>query len=404
MNKTIERCDLSRQIFNIITNSKWHSLELFFLPFLMPIIGYKYFSIDEYEFAFLITSPIYGVLLSSICFILFGGDSKKIKRIYSLSTISVSLSYILMYIAIIYSNYTLLVVTSFLVGFFKSNIGKSLSSIIAYVLDDERKGEALGYRNRQSGIGAFIGPAIGFFLLSCYPYEKQYAYSSILIFSLSNLFAGALNYRIYNLLIFKKGKSVISLKSEFNFALTLLLIALFIEGLAIALLAPYIQPFLISRITRHEYLLALIYLPGGVVAAVLAPKFGKFIDEGKFKNAFLWVSFIGAITTFLITMSDDLITLSLLFFIDSLAITFLALLIDKIISTTIQNSGSFFGVKGLIIGGTSILGPFLGAAIWKSYGDLVYPFYFSAVVEAISGVAFFIALFFLAKDIKRKKQ
>jgi predicted MFS family arabinose efflux permease len=291
----------------------------------------------------------------------------------------------------------------FAAGFFWS----PLRAIVSDATEYRYRSEAFGIHSQQIGIGAFYGAFLGFgifFLASETGLGYEGMFASLLVYALANLLAGYQILRIAPLVPLvdvgeRKDQQIemeevraTSLGNNVIVFFILLLVILFVGSMIGALVAPFLEVFLLKNITMDPVSMSLAYIPGGIVSMFVAPRLGGIADRIKPAYVLSITSVIGATTTWLLINSSEIWQVAILFTVDSTVIAGGGLVISKIMSNISKDHrGSIFGLQGFITNLGSISGPMIGGLFWEIFGDRG-PFLLSIGAELVLALVYVVVL------------
>ncbi|MFW9824907.1 MAG: MFS transporter, partial [Candidatus Thorarchaeota archaeon] len=161
----------------------------------------------------------------------------------------------------------------------------------------------------------------------------------------------------------------------------LLLILLFLSSINGNIARPFLNIYVIENIESNVNLVLWAYLPMGLVATLLAPKLGSFIDKLRPSIGISITWSLGSLLTWLLINATNIWVFSVILLFD-LAIGMSAGLIFQNFYSRIstEHRGKIFGVGDLFAFLGNVIGPILGGMVW----DLIspqFPFIISIFVE-----------------------
>ncbi|MFX1455582.1 MAG: MFS transporter, partial [Promethearchaeota archaeon] len=161
----------------------------------------------------------------------------------------------------------------------------------------------------------------------------------------------------------------------------LLLILLFLSSINGNIARPFLNIYVIENIESNVNLVLWAYLPMGLVATLLAPRLGSFIDKLRPSIGISITWSLGSLLTWLLINATNIWVFSVIMLFD-LAIGMSAGLIFQNFYSRIstEHRGKIFGVGDLFAFLGNVIGPILGGMVW----DLIspqFPFIISIFVE-----------------------
>ena len=310
--------------------------------------------------------PTIGFLLSST-FTGFLTDHYSKRYLLILGSLGRGIAYILLYIAIVFLNLSLIFLSNFVLGFFTGVFMIPYNSLLADKTKKENRSQAFGIRSASQGKGTFIGSVIGFIILLNFNSSRPVMFSAILLFSLANFYA-SLKYltNVSDSVFYTKeissseqGNGPHFLNFNLNFLAGVLILCLITILFAMqeGIIQSFIIPFFLRNLSANETLATYIYIPVGLVSILLGAQIGKKMDN---VNAFIGITFctiLNAIITFLVIQTSDISLFSfLLTLIEILTIAISLLLVNMFSRMSTVHRGKFIGFKSLYTNVGEILG------------------------------------------------
>ena len=365
------------------------ALGCFFVSFLIPIVAHQEFQADGFQMGLLFSLQALGTGVSAL---LFAGKVNRWAsraQLIRFAAFIRSFAYLCLYAAILSKHYWLMVFATFVLGFGSGLFWLIWQTCFAQISQFEHRAQTLGFASKQIGLGIMIGSGFAFSLLGFaegFQLADYIIYLSLPVFSLACLFAGCQAFTAISVMTLQYPQTQQQNPQKINFTLlTVFLFAMiFVGQLSGSLVAPFLEVYLLEHLHISSVSqLSLAYIPGGILAMILAPKLGAFADK---VNAALYLTcagIIGAFTTWLMLQSGSLWQISLLFIVDASVITSSGLVLAKLISEVAgENKGSAFGLQGFISNFGAISGPLVGGLFWQLQGSQG-PFVFSISTELL---------------------
>ena len=435
-------------LVKLIKQIKFNSLGFFFVGFIVPIVGY-WFGADGVGVGLLLSVQVLGVMISSPLVGIIADKSELRAVLILIGSAGRTLTYSVIFLSILIRSYWLLLLGLFSLGFAAGFFWSPLRAIISDATNYSLRAEAFGILSQQSGFGTLIGSFIGFgiFLgfnsiniegLGLFSLE----FSGLLFFGLANLYAGIQIYRIAPYIksraksdtmknftdnnIALANNSISGIRNNLALGFIFLLAVLMTERLISALVSPFVELLILEKISSDAAIVALLWVPAGIVSVILAPQLGEIADKIKPRLWLPFVSIIGAAATlFLIAITADLppindsgsdqsilflrgligIGIAGLFIVDMTAVTSAGLTLGKVISDVSQNHrGSIFGFQGFAANVGALFGPLFGGMLWESIFGHFGPFLLSIIIEFVLAFIFFFILTYFTFDRKLEQK
>ncbi|PCK08404.1 MAG: hypothetical protein COA42_09225 [Alteromonadaceae bacterium] len=368
---------------------KLNSLGTFFVSFLIPIIAHQQFSANGWQMGLLFSLQAVGAGCSALLF------SKKVNKwgsragLIRLGSMVKMFAYILLYAAIIISNYELMIIATFFLGLGSGLFRLVSNTCFAQLSGFNNRAEVLGIASKQFGLGIVWGSSLAFTLLSvadALELSPIITYMSLVVFAIASAVAGLKGYKALSLISSQKVTVSIERVDEIRYTfITIFLFAMvFVGQLSGSLVAPFLEVYLLDHLKVTNIVeLSLAYIPGGILSMLLAPKLGRYADKVN-PALYLGVAGVtGAFTTWLMLQSVSLWQISLLFIIDASIIIAAGLVLSKLISEVAgESKGRAFGVQDFVSNLGAISGPLVGGLFWQMQGSKG-PFMFSISTELV---------------------
>jgi len=393
-----------------------NSLGFFFMGFLIPIISRQNMNATGLEIGLIVSAMVIGYTLSS-SFIGFITDRTKSKRfLIFIGSTGRGVSYLIFYISIIINALTGMWIGMFVLGFWAGFFWIPFDTLVAEKSNKNHRSQAFGKRDSANAIGQMIGAIIGFSILlivRLFNDNPYYLYSAILIFGIANFIAGILflmyvdeTIKFYDDKVTSNENLDNNIKSSiFNFPKPMMfgLIVLFCVVLMASingnLAKPFLNIYIIENLSDNLYIVVLIYLPSGLLATFLAPKLGEIVDKLEPRIAIVILSFSGAIITWFLVNTKDLLLFAILLLLDMTIAISAGLLFRNLLSRiTIEHRGKILGISSFSANIGSIIGPILGGFVWDISGPKA-PFIVSIFVELCLIPLYFIVVHLLLPHV-----
>ena len=390
--------DFNSVIFIVL----WNSLGFFFIEFIMNYLIYQVLGYPAYNVGLFFSFITLGGLIST-SFIGYLTDRYSKRILVMIGSFGRGFSYFGLYISIILQSLIGMYISAFLLGLGAHMFWNPLDTIISEKSSKFHRSSAFGKRRFALGIGMVIGTVLGFstFSLSNFfiPGNPYLAYSAILLFGVSNLYAGIQflrkvdeNKRFeYDEDQNKEGNESTpedqnqaakkNAKLIFFLGIIVLFSGFFLTAINFGFYRPFIQTYVIENIESNAELVAWFYLPTSLLGSLIAPKLGTLADKLNTYLTIVTASFFGGIVTWLIINSGNLWVFAILLIVDNtIMLTVSFVFINFISRLSVKHRGKIFGIISLFESIGMIIGPFLGGIVWETINPQA-PFIISIIVE-----------------------
>jgi len=383
--------DYNQMLKIIILNS----LGFFFIGFWIPIVARMNMGASAFQISLVVVSNVIGRMISGF---ITGFITDRIKSRTSLVLIGSfgrAVSYFIIYVAFIINQIFLLGIGHFTLGFMAGVFWIPFNIFVAEKSSKDHRSQAYGKRESSNAIGQIIGALFGFTLImvmSAYTDNPVIIYSAIPVYGIFNFIAGILFYRKVDESI--KFSEIIIVNSyerteetKFFTSTSMIIGAIFLISLLFlgsingSIARPYLNIYVIENIESNVNLVVWAYLPTGLLATLLAPKLGVFVDKLHPLVGITITSSLGALMTWLLINSANIWIFSILLLAD-LAIGMSAGLIFQNLYSRIstEHRGKIFGIGDFFAFLGSVIGPIVGGIVWDIISPQ-FPFIISIFVE-----------------------
>lgn len=290
-------------------SEKWVIFTLAFLQFshivdfmiIMPLGPQltRVFEITPAQFSSLVASYTFMSGLSGFLAI-FYADRFDRKKILTYMYIGFFISTLFCGLA---PNYTFLMISRSVAGFFGGVMGAQCLSIISDIIPFERRGTAMGVMSTAFSMASILGVPLSLYLANIYGWHAPFYFLSFVCFlvlyfvttKIPSLTTHIQNQKKTDQII-EPLKKILLDKDQRN---SLLFMSVLMFG-HFAII-PFISPSLVANAGISETALPLIYLTGGICSILTAPLIGKLSDRyGKYK-IYIYSLIYSFIPTLLIT-------------------------------------------------------------------------------------------------------
>ena len=372
------------------------SLGFFFIAFLIPIVAYDPNILGASGFQ---VALIFALLtLGSAAFSPIAGRITKHGRrresIFFGATIR-GLSYVGMALSIWLRSIDFLILNSIIWGMGAAFYNVGSDAEISERVSRENRSEAFGRRSAYNGRGQTVGTAIGFVIF--YAFD---IYTAFFFYAVMNVIGGVV-------VISDRRPSLPSRERMGEFAsgimgksIIALVLAAAIEAFVLALLSPFVELYIFESFTTELELVALLYLPGGLITAFLGGYIGKLADRSNqvhiVAGSALAVSASTIVLAFLpiltIGFEYGMYLVAPLFAIQIVAGTAAYTVMTSVLGTAYEGrAGEGFGRFEAVMGVARFSGPLAGGLFWDILGPMT-PFIFVGLVELLLIPAYYVGM------------
>ncbi|OLS31073.1 MAG: hypothetical protein ThorAB25_05190, partial [Candidatus Thorarchaeota archaeon AB_25] len=193
-------------------------------------------------------------------------------------------------------------------------------------------------------------------------------------------------------------------KSAIGIGIAALVLAAAIDAFISALLSPFVELYILEAFTTDILLVALVYLPGGILQGVFGGLMGRFADHKNKVGIVSSAVIVGAISTLglvfiptLLPFPFDLVMVAVLFAIGSVTYVMAYTVMSSVFGTAYAGRASEgFGLFEAAMGFSRFTAPLVGGILWD-FLDPTAPF----ILVGLSG---FILVPIYAYGIKKYEQ
>ncbi|UCH03905.1 MAG: MFS transporter [Candidatus Thorarchaeota archaeon] len=350
------------------------SLGFFMVSFLIPIVAYSSMGATATQVALVFSMLTLGTALFSP---VAGKIAKTGRRRESIlgGAVVRATAYTGMTVSIWLSDINLLILNSLVWG-----VGSALYRVGSDAEISERvyrdsRAEAFGHREAAVARGNVIGAFLGFVIYFTFGLGQVFIFYAIM-----NIIGGFIVIRERPPLEFRPSSpSLPGIRTVIRLGVLALVAAAALDTFISALLAPFVEIFILDQ---YPYLtvevLALVYLPGGILSGVLGAPLGRYADR---TNKVVIVSaavLVGSISTLTLAFVPSLfpvaeyglLAIAILFSIGTVTGMMAYTVMSSVLGTVYEGRASEgFGLFEAAMGFSRFSGPIVGGLLW----DFVNP-------------------------------
>jgi MFS family permease len=345
------------------------SLGFFVVGFLIPIIAYGSMGASAIEVALVFSLLTLGAAIFSPVAGKLAKRGRRRESIFFGATMR-AIAYLGMAASILMVSVTLLILTSVIWGLGAAFYRVGGDAEISERVLTENRAEAFGRREAANGRGSVIGAFIGFTVL--FSFDGN-AFPVFILYAITNLIGGILVIRKRPPLEDLTDSSTESMvKSAIGIGIAALVLAAAIDTFISALLSPFVELYILEVFTTDILLVALVYLPGGILQGVFGGLMGRFADHKSKIGIVSSAVIVGAISTlglvFLPTLFPypfDLVLVAVLFSIGSVTAVMAYTVMSSVFGTAYEGRASEgFGMFEAAMGFSRFTAPLVGGILW----------------------------------------
>ncbi|QEE16223.1 MFS transporter [Promethearchaeum syntrophicum] len=395
----------------------WNSLGFLFYIFIIPYVTAQIFAIDETLVGLIIAAQPIGRLFTTP-FVGYLIDKSSKKRLVLIGSLGRTISYSIMWVSIGLNSpigfASGVFIQGVLVGFF----WPPFNTLVAEKSSKFYRSEAYGKRGGMIGYGAIVGGLISFsiFNLSAefLPGNVWIQYSPLILFALLNAYAGfrfytkvdeSLKFYTNPLITDSETQNTMTKNSKSKKMIVgflFLFLATMVSAMNKEIGDPFIQIFMLEEVFYNTTWVMLALFIARTISLILAPKLGIMGDRLPPLLGISILSIIGALLTWFLINTDNLIIFSLLLILDFAVAQAGSLIIQNLISRiSTRNRGKIFAIIEWMKLLGWIIGPIIGGATWQ-YISPRAPFITSIFMELSLILIYYLAIMNLARFLAEK--
>ncbi|MHA2379629.1 MAG: MFS transporter [Candidatus Thorarchaeota archaeon] len=350
------------------------SLGFFMVSFLIPIVAYNSMGASATQVALVFSMLTLGTALFSPA---AGRIAKRGRRRESIlgGTLVRAAAYLGMTVSIWLSDINLLTLNSLIWGFGAAFYRVGSDAEISERVRRNNRTEAFGHREAAVARGNVIGAFLGFTVYFTFGLGEVFIF-----YALMNVIGGFIVIRDRRPLeIPASSPSLPGIRIAVGLGVTALIVAAALDTFISALLAPFVEIFILDK---YPYLtvevLALVYLPGGILSGVLGAPLGRYADR---TNKVVIVSaavLVGSFSTLALAFvpslfpiaEQGLLAIAVFFSIGTVTGMMAYTVMSSVLGTAYEGRASEgFGMFESVMGFSRFSAPIAGGLLW----DFVNP-------------------------------
>ena len=362
------------------------SLGFFVVSFLIPIIAYGNMGATATQVALIFSLLTLGVAMFSP---VAGKIAKRGRRRESIffGASTRAAAYLGMAASILLMDITLLILNSLVWGLGAAFYRVGSDAEISERVLTENRAEAFGRREAANGRGSVIGAFLGFSVL--FSFEGN-AFPVFVMYAIANLIGGVIVIREKPPLEALANPTVESIAmSAVGIGIAALVLAAAIDTFISALLAPFVELYILEVFTTDILLVALVYLPGGILQGTFGGLMGRFADHKSKIGIVSAAVIVGATSTLslvfiptLFSYPVDLVLVAVLFAIGTMTATMAYSVMSSVFGTAYEGrANEGFGMFEAVMGFSRFSAPLVGGILWD-FLDPTAPF----ILVGLSGI------------------
>ncbi|MFX1261002.1 MAG: MFS transporter [Promethearchaeota archaeon] len=356
------------------------SLGFFLVSFLIPIIAYTIMGVSAIEVAFVFSMLTLGTALFSPIAGRFAKSGRRRESITVGATVR-ALAYFGMATSIWLNSIQLLIMNSLLWGLGAAFYRVGSDAEISERVNRENRAEAFGRRESYGATGSVIGAFVGFSIMYIISIEAVF-----LFFAVMNIIGGLIVINHRPPLEVRKGVTAIpKAQNAVGAGIIALLIAAALDTFITSLLSPFVEIFILHYYPELDFfILALVYLPAGVISGMFGAPLGKYADKRNKVRIIAGAVFVGAIGMLTLAFVPAILpvpwqglsAIAMLFTIGSITGVMAYTVMSSVLGTAYEGrAGEGFGMFEAAMGFSKFSAPLVGGLLWD-FIDPIVPFLF----------------------------
>lgn len=307
-----------------------------------------------------------------------------------------AVAYIGMLVSFLIGNVDLLILNSLIWGMGAGFYWVGSDAEISERVLRENRSEAFGKRSAKNAQGEILGTFIGFTI-----FFMTDIYTVLLFYAIMNLLGGLIVHLDRRPIISALIEVMATKESKIlGMGIAALVFAAAIDAFVLALLKPFVELYILESFTTQIDLVALLYLPGGIITAMAGGKLGKLADKSNQVYIVSGSALVVSVTTFILAYLPILVAdipfgmflVAPLFALENVAAIAAYTVMSSVLGTAYEGrAAEGFGRFEAVIGFSRFVGPLAGGIFWDVIGPMA-PFIFVGFVELILIPAYYIGI------------
>jgi MFS family permease len=257
------------------------------------------------------------------------------------------------------------------------------------------RSEAFGRRSAVTAQGQIVGTIIGFVV-----FVVTDIYLVLEFYAFMNVVGGLLVYLDKRPPIRPSNAITMPAMNASSRNVAALVFAAAVDAFVLALLAPFVELFILEAFTTQIEMVALLYLPGGVLTAFVGGTIGRAADRSNKTAVVTGSALVVSSTTFLIAVLPSIVggvplgmfLIAPLFALQSVAGLAVFTVMTSVLGTVYEGkAGEGFGRFEAAMGAARFSGPLMGGIFWDRIGP-VAPFFFVGFTELLLIPAYYMGM------------
>ena len=416
-NSSIDKRKVTEDFNEMVKIVFWNSLGFLFFIFIIPYVTSQIFAIDETLIGLVIAAqPIGRLFTTPLVGYLIDRSSKK--RLVFIGSLGRTISYSIMWLSIGLNSPIGFAIGVFVQGVLVGFFWPPFNTLIAEKSSKFYRSEAYGKRGGMMGYGAIVGGIISFsiFNLSAefLPGNVWIQYSPLIFFAIMNAYAGfrfytkvdeSLKFYSNPLITDSETQNTITKNSKSKRVIVgflFLFLATMVSEMNKEIGDPFIQIYMLEEVFYNTTWVMLALFIARTISLILAPKLGMMGDRLPPLLGISILSIIGALLTWFLINTDNIIIFSLLLILDFAVAQAGGLITQNLISRiSTRNRGKIFAIIEWMKLMGWIIGPIIGGATWQYFNPRA-PFITSIFMELSLILIYYLAIMNLAHFLVEK--
>ncbi|RLI54649.1 MAG: hypothetical protein DRP09_12360 [Candidatus Thorarchaeota archaeon] len=350
------------------------SLGFFMINFMIPIIVYSIMGGTPTQVALVFSMLTLGSAVFSPIAGRFARRGRRRASIFIGASVR-ALTYAGIAFSIIIGSVDLLIINSLLWGLGAAFYVVGMDAEISERVLPDNRSEAFGRRQAANGRGSILGGFVGFTIIMMGDNQIASVVLVLLVFAASNILGGTIviaDRRPQEPVLAPAPES--SFLGAVEMGIVTLIMAAALDTFISALLAPFVELYILSVFTSDIVQVGLVYLPAGLISAVLGGTMGRIADHSN-KVAIVSIAvFMGAVSTLglvfipqLMGAPYDLWAVAALFAFSNATSTMAFTVMSSVFGTAYQGRASKgFGLYEGAMGFSRFSAPIVGGFLWEN--------------------------------------